>query len=772
MSIEKDKNQWSIDRRLFLKTTGTGILGAALSNLSPFRSFTLDEALAAAQKTDETAIPTFCGMCGPTAGCGVYAFVKNGQFIKVAGMKESPVNKGGLCPKGHAASQWVYSSERLKYPFKRVGKKGEGKFEKISWNEAIEMISDTLKRQKEKYGPESLAILSPALRSYNEYLKRFLIAHGSPNYGHSGICAMQRAFSFMYTIGDWPGPEIEKSDVIIYWGRQPIYSGPAMDGARNLVKAKERGAKMIAIKPSVEPDVGMADIWVPIRPGTDAALALAMLHVVVNENLIDKEFVEKWCYGYDQLKDHIQKYPPTWAEKITGVSSEQINEIARMYATAKRASIDLGNGVEHAPSSNDAIRAVAILIAITGHLDRPGGNLFGGPFGVPNKMPLPKSVTLRERYTQEMVDKLVGPEFPKAFQPFMEGLSSAYYRIFDSILTEKPYPIRTVIAPGSQPTVSTRGSKRVVEALKKLDFYVVIDVTRTADMDYADIVIPVATPYETDHPFEARNGWIMARNRVLEPLGDYKSIYEFILDLGVKMGYGADFWNGSMVDSMNDQLQPFGMTIDELRKHPTGITYERLPRTYENYDKFFNRKSTRLSGAPFLPHGKVEIYNTSFKEAGFNPLPEWKEPPESITGTPKLTEKYPLILSDYHTSSCYTASWQRNVPYLREIQPYPSMHIHPDTASARGIKNDDWVIVESPHGWMKVKAEIYPGIRPDTVMILHGWWQGCKELGFEDFPLLDGGANVNMMYSVDPEKAFDPLITAMSSQTLVQVRKT
>jgi len=237
------------------------------------------------------------------------------------------------------------------------------------------------------------------------------------------------------------------------------------------------------------------------------------------------------------------------------------------------------------------------------------------------------------------------------------------------------------------------------------------------------------------------------------------------------MGYGSDFWNGSMVDSMNDQLKPLGMTIDELRKHPTGIKYEPIPRTYEKYEKVLKTKSPRISKDPFLPQGKVAIYNTSFKEAGFPALPEWKEPPESITGTPELTKKYPLILSDYHTSKVYTASWQRDVPYLREILPYPTLHIHPDTASERGIKNGDWVRVESPHGWIKVKAELYPGTRPDTVMVLHGWWQGCKELGLEDFPLLDGGANVNIMYSVDPEKAFDPLVTAMASQTLVQVRK-
>jgi anaerobic selenocysteine-containing dehydrogenase len=665
----------------------------------------------------------------------------------------------------------VYSPDRLKHPLKRVGKKGEGKFQKISWDEALNIIADTLKQQKEKYGPESLAILSPARRSYSEYLYRFLIAHGSPNYGHSGICFMQRAFAFFYTLGMFPVCDHDQSDLIIYWGSQPVFQGPPRKNAKSLVKAKERGAKIIAVKPSIEPDSGMADIWMPIRPGTDAALGLGMLHVIVNEDLIDKAFVEKWCYGYDKLKKHVQAYPPEWTEKITGVPARQIQDVARMYATTKRASIDLGNGVEHAPSSNDAIRAVAIMIAITGHLDVPGGNLLGGPSST---MPRFKSVHLKERYTQEWVDKLVGPEFPKAFQPFMEGTSSAYYKIFESVLTRKPYPIRTIIAPGTQPVVSTRGSKKVIEALKKLDFYVVADVARTADMDYADIVIPCATPYETDHPFETpifKGNWIMARNKVIEPLGDYKSIYEFILDLGVKMGYGADFWNGSMEDCMNDQLAPAKMTIDDLRKHPNGIVYEKRPKKYGNYGFWFGMKSPRLSRAPFLPQKKVAIYNTSFEEAGYSPLPEWREPPESLTGTPELARTYPLILSDYHTSSVYNASWLRNVPYLREICPDPVLHIHPQTASERGIKNDDWIIVESPHGWMKVKAEIYPGIRPDTVMILHGWWQGCKELGLEDYPLLDGGANVNNMYSVDPDKAYDPLITAMSSQTLVQVRK-
>lgn len=685
-------------------------------------------------------------------------------------MKESPLNRGKLCPKSHAAPQWVYSLQRLKHPMKRVGKKGSGQFKRISWDEALDIIADKLQEQKEKYGPESLAILSPARRSYSDYLYRFLMVHGSPNYGHSGICAMQNSFSFAYTLGvPWlfQKADYERSNLILYWGKQPVYSGSSKGGTRTLIEAKERGAKIAAIKPTLEPDAALADLWVPIRPGTDAALALAMLHVIINERLYDETFVVKWCYGFDKLEEHIQKYPPEWAESVTGLPADQIRQAAEMYARTERASIDLGNGIEHAPSASDASRAIAILIAITGHLDRPGGNIV--PVG--STMPTPRTVHLRERYTPEWIEKLVAPEFPRPFQPFIEGTSSAYYKIFDSVISEAPYPIKCIVAPGTQPTVSTRGPKRIIEALEKLDFYVVIDVTRTADMDFADVVVPVSTPYETDHPFEHTVNWIMARNRVIEPLGEYKSIYEFWLDLGVRMGYGSDFWDGDMEACMNDQLEPLGITIQELRDCPTGMVYPMKPMVYEKYEEIFSSASPRLSKAPYLPQQKVAIYNSTFEKYGFRPLPVWREPPESLTGTPRLSRKYPLIFSDFHTSKVYNASWLRNVPFLREVLPFPALQIHPAAASLRGIDDGDWVIVESPHGYIRLKAQVNPGIRPDTVMALHGWWQGCNELGLPGFSLLDGGANTNNMYSVDREKAFDPLITAMSSQTLVQVRK-
>jgi anaerobic selenocysteine-containing dehydrogenase len=582
---------------------------------------------------------------------------------------------------------------------------------------------------------------------------------------------MQRAFSFAYTVGNphigVGGPDYEHAEVIIIWTANPAHASTPMGAIKRILDAKERGAKLVVIKPEMQPDAAKADMWVPIRPGTNAALALGMLNVIINEKLYDTGFVSKWCYGFDELVSHIQKYTPGWAATITGLPAEQIINLARLYANAKSACILAGNAFDQNVDSNNAVRAVAILIAITGNLDRPGGNIVQ----MGSDMPAVKPVRPVEMYTQELVDKLVGPEFPVFFQPFIEGISSAYYHCLDSVLTETPYPIKTIIAPGTQPAIITRNSGRIVEALKKLDFFVVIDVMQNSSMPWADIVIPVTTMYESDHPFEASGTWIMARNKVVEPLGEYKSDHQFWLDLAVKMGYGKDFWNGSVEACMNYQLENFGMTIDELRAYPTGITYNMKPMEYEKYEQIFSTQSTRLNSAPYLPQGKVAIYNTTFEEQGFNPLPEWVEPPESPIATPDLLSKYPLILFDTHTSDVYHHGWLRNIPYLREVQPDPWIHIHPDTAKARDINDGDWVIVESPHGWIKVKAIYFPGIRPDTVMGLHGWWQSCEELGLPGYSVVDGGANVNTLYSTDPQKAFDPLVTAQPKQTLVEVRK-
>jgi len=724
------------------------------------------------QTISETKVPTICPLCGPAAGCGIDCYVQDGRLVRVEGMKEAPVNKGTLCAKAYASAQWLYSPQRLTHPLRRVGEKGEGRFERISWDEALDTVAEKLAEQKEQYGARSLAMLSPQARSYKEYMQRFLYYHGSPNYAHSGICFIQRAFGMAHTLGRFDfhtTPDFEHADVIVVWGANPVNAFTAMGLLRRLVAARERGARLIVIKPELQADASKADVWLPVRPGTDGALALAMLNVIVGEELYDKEFVADWTYGFDELVEHVQGHTPEWAEPITGLPAEQIREVARIYAGADAACILPGNGFDQVVASNHAVRAVAILMAITGNIDRPGGNLANAGPPPPIKPVLPRDIL-----TQQMVDDLVGPELPRPLQPFLEGVSSAYYKVLDAVLTEDPYPIKAVIAPGTQPTVITRGPRRVIEALEKLDFFVVVDVMETAAMPWADIVIPVATMYESDVPFEARPTgeglWLMARNRVVEPLGDYRTDHELWLDLACRMGYGEHFWNGDIEACMNWQLEGLGITMEELRKHPQGIVLKPKPIEYEKFAQTFGTPSFRLSGEPNLPQGKVAVYNTTYEELGHSPLPEWVEPPESPTATPELLERYPLTLFDTHTTAVYNHGWLHNVPALREVQPDPWIHLHPDTARARDIEDGDWVIVESPHGSMRVKALHFPGIRPDTVMGVHGCWQSCEELGLPGQELLDGGANINLMYNTDRDKAIDPVVSAMPKQTLVEVR--
>jgi anaerobic selenocysteine-containing dehydrogenase/Fe-S-cluster-containing dehydrogenase component len=722
----------------------------------------------------ETMIATICALCGPGPGCGIECHVEDGRLVRVEGMEDAPLNKGTLCAKAYGSAQWLYSPQRLTHPLRRVGKKGEGKFERISWDEALDTVAAKLAEHKEMYGARSLAVLSPQARSCKEYVLRFLHDYGSPNSGHSAICFVQRAFGMAHTLGraDFhTTPDFEHAEVIVVWGANPVNAFTAMGLLRRLLAARERGAKLIVIKPEMQADAAKADVWLPVRPGADDALALAMLHVIVTERLYDEEFVAAWCYGFDELVEHVQGHSPEWAEPITGLSAERIREVARLYANAGAACILPGNAFDQTAASNHAVRAVAILMAITGNIDRPGGNIAPGPPSMPPLNP----VFPRERLTQQAVDDLVAPEMPKPMQPFLEGTSSAYYGCLDAVLTGDPAPIKSIIAPGTQPTVITRGPRRVIEALEALEFFVVVDVMETASMPWADVVIPVATTYESDHPFEVRmtgeGMWLMARNKVVEPLGDYKSDYEFWLDLACRMGYGDDFWNGDIEACMDWQLQNLGITMKELREHPAGIVYKPNPPQFEKFAQTFSTPSLRFSGEPYLPQAKVAIYNTTYEENGFSPLPEWVEPPESPTGTPELVERYPLTLFDTHTTDVFNHGWLHNVPCLREVHPDPWIHIHPETALARGIEDGDWVVVESPHGFIRVRAQHFPGIRPDTVMGIHGCWQSCEELGLPGQALLDGGANINLLYSIDPDKAFDPVVSAMAKQTLVQIRR-
>ncbi|HSW57743.1 MAG TPA: molybdopterin-dependent oxidoreductase, partial [Dehalococcoidales bacterium] len=330
----------------------------------------------------ERLVPTFCHGCGAAKPrCAVLCHVRDGRFVRVEGNPEA-FNNGirgseSLCAKGHTGMQYVYSGERLLYPLKRAGEKGEGKLQRISWDEALETIAGKLKECREKYGPESYGLLSPEYWPVLSTVgRRFLNVYGSPNYLHSAICATPRMAAARITIGfsTWKTDDYASSRLIVNWGANPENSALNQGQPLAILNAMEKGTKLIDIRPMLDPLASKADMWLPVRPGTDCALALAVLNVIITENLFDADFVRDWCYGFDKLAQHVKQYPAEWASPITGLSPEIIKEAARNMATIKPMFLKTGNGIgDQATDATSTIMATSLISAITGNLDIAGG---------------------------------------------------------------------------------------------------------------------------------------------------------------------------------------------------------------------------------------------------------------------------------------------------------------------------------------------------------------------------------------------------------------
>lgn len=333
-----------------------------------------------------------------------------------------------------------------------------------------------------------------------------------------------------------------------------------------------------------------------------------------------------------------------------------------------------------------------------------------------------------------------------------------------------------MFAHSTNPLSQTRQPKMVAEALKKLDFYFVMDTFWNPSCDYADYVLPACTRYEDSCQIGVRNmsegTFIGIEQKLVDPLGESRSDWRFYCDLAVKMGYGDDFWNGDFDEALREQLEPTGFTLEELREKGY-VFVERTDGSkpeepeYRQYGKLFED----------LPNGKVQCRNdimggkpNNRDDGTLSYFPEYAGPPEGIAETPEIAKDYPLIFTDVHAHRLSVHSYFSNLPYMREKGRKPWVKINPATAKRYGIEDGDWIKIESPHGWVKMVAEYFEGISPEVIMDKRGWWQDCEELGEPGYGCLDGGSEVNGLYDATIEK-FDPFHSAMSKQTLVKISK-
>jgi anaerobic selenocysteine-containing dehydrogenase len=656
-------------------------------------------------RTGCAVIKSQCYICN--SGCDVKVFVKEGRVVKIQGDPSSPVTKGTLCVKGLSSIDIVYHPDRLKHPMKRGGERGEGKWQRISWDEALDTIVQRFGDLRNKYGKTSIALSTGTQRGWMYYFFRFGNALGCQRTG-PGVaqCAVPRITGSILVTGGgaMECPDYDSTRCMIVWGANPFATWPVK--GMGIMEAKACGASLIVIDPVLSETSSKADLWLKLRPGTDAALALGMLNVIVNEELYDKDFVGKWCLGFDALKERLREYPPETVERITWVPVGQIREAARLYALTRPASITQVLAIDQNADTISTSRAIAMLASITGNIDVPGGNVFPMHTGLPYQ----DDFTLRKLFSKQDIENLPGNrEYPYLSGEISRASPSAHNAtLWKTILTEKPYPIKGLYCQGNNMAVAYANTGMVTAALRRLDFFVVADLFMTPTSKLADIVLPAASWVEktavTSH-HQASYSHIHLQQKAVE-IEECWSDYKILNELGKRLGIGEYMFN-SEEEYCDYLLKGAGLTFNEFKAK--GLV--EVPFVYRKYER---------SGFA-TPSRKVELYSNELEEHGFDPLPGYREPTESPVSTPALAGEFPLILTTGAREPVFRHSELRNIPALRLISPKPKMKINPETARQLGIEDNDTAVIETPRGSIEMKAWLREDIDPRVVQVPSHW---------------------------------------------------
>lgn len=676
---------------------------------------------------DVSVVKSACRMCH--GGCGVLVHVENGKVVKLEGDPDSPLSRGKICPKGLASIEHLYHPDRIKYPMKRVGERGEGKWERITWDEAYDILCGKIKALQEEYGPETIAVAMGTGRYHFQYPLRLAHALGTPNWIEPGTaqCFVPRVIASAVTYGDLIvcdygyGADGTYPQCLLCWGKNPDVSGPDGESQFRVKRFLKQGSKLIVVDPRETRMAKMADIWLKIRPGTDDALALAFSHVIIHEGLYDSEFVEKWTVGFDPLKDRVKQYTPKWAEEITWVPAEKIEAAARLYATTKPAAMTWGNKLEHSPNSFQTGRAVALLPALTGNVDVPGGNILGEH--IVNDVDW-----LVDNLSDEAKDKRMGADTYKVLCSKDAIIPSAHIpTLFKAIRTGKPYPVKAMILLGNNGLISFANTKRTYETLKKVEFLAAMEFYMTPTAAMADLILPGATWLEADEIMAApliANSYALVQQKTVQ-IGECKQPEQVCIDIARRLNLKAG--TESLEELLNKQLEPAGITFSELKERG----FVTKPVQYRKHE---------INGIGFpTGSGKIELACGYAQLLGYDPLPYYTEPPESPNSQPELVKKYPYILSTGGRIQQFFNSEYRNIKSLRRQHPFPLVEMNHETAESHGIKSGDWVWIESPRGRIKQKAYL-TNMDPRMVNVSYGWWY--PEMPGPEYGMWESNANV------------------------------
>lgn len=653
-------------------------------------------------------------------GCGILVGLKDNAIVRVKGDPNGFLNKGYICPKGLASPDRLTHPNRLKHPLKRVGERGEGRWERITWDEAIETISEKFQGIKERYGAKGVAFCQGMPKGIEHFvLIRLANMFGSPNVvSVQDVCHAPREVTGLHTCGFYPVADFHhQSKLVMVWGSNPTSTNEEGEISSLLLEQIKNGTGLIVVDPRQTELAKKAKIWLQLRPGTDNALALSFLNVIIEEQLFDKDFVENWTHGFEELTHHVRDYAPEKMSEITWVEPDLIREAARLYARSRPAAIQWGNAIEQHISTFDTARALVSLMAICGNLDVPGGNVQANE---PKILPLGKFVRadLLPTKWKEMIHTF-HHTIPK-----LMTVPPAFLR--EAIIEEVPYPVKGAYVQCSNPLLAYADSRMTFNAINKLDFFVVADIFMTPTASLADIVLPVATQFEFNDigHYGLGHGYILARPKIVDPPEECWSDISILNALGRAMT-PEEYWFDDPNDLLAALLKPSGLSYPEFAEQGY----------LKGEDKFRKYESRGFR----TPTGKVELYLSTKEKFNLRPLPEFTGPPEEDDPA------FPLILTS-SKNPYYMHSSYRWIEKLRKKSPEPIVEIHPETAAKLNINEGDQVLIATKQGEITQTAHLTEGVHPAVVNASYGWWFPEEDITSQDNWTK---SNLNILTSVD-----------------------
>jgi len=639
-----------------------------------------------------------CDMC--MNKCGLIARVEDGIVKKLDPNPKFLKSRGMLCARGNAGIDRLYDPDRLKHPLLRVGERGEGKWKQISWDEAYTLMAEKFDEIAKKYTRCGM-LFTPGSDMQSTFVHRFAEVYGSYNVTtHESNCLISRNRAFLDTYGEVPFADLLNTNYVLMSGSNRFEALVTPDST-DLMTAKKRGCKIVVLDPRYTKTAALADEWFPIRPGTDMAFFLAVTNVIINEKLFDADYANNKLFGLEELRIHVQQYTPEWAEKECDIPAKDIIRIAReMTAAAPEAIVYPGRRSSDYIQSTQIRRSMAIVNALLGNWDRPGGLTASRQVGL-------SAPELEEPpfYEDNPDDRVDVDRAPLMFEE--EG---SFKHIRDAVLEEKPYPVKGWFIYKFNPMQSGANRQKTIKMMEQMDFIVNVDITMSDTALYSDLVLPSSSYLERTDPASGLQGssacaCVVTRDPVVKPLYESKPVFEILKSLSVKMDLG-EYFDFTVEEYRKQQLRKLPNAEEILKKDGVYYNQSKLYGIYEG--KIYKTKSK-----------KIELMNTRYEEMGADPMPVYKRPK-----MPKSNE-FRVVVG---RNAYFTHGSTSNYKHLNELMPENMLWMHPKAAAKLGIKEGDLVAVKSAVSEVELKATFKFGVREDTVYMESGFGILSKDL--------------------------------------------